>query len=144
MRVRASSDSRICKRVYQGGEYSPPGADVARLKPELPVLACLQDLEAIRPKTILRLIESAENLRLSADSNSPPSPSEHVCQNCGYLTSQVGTCVRVAIPYERSIVWRNVPFSSGHVQQKICKACVLLEGLNTGNPHAGLRKTANK
>ena len=39
-------------------------------------------------------------------------PERLKCENCGYITSQ-----------------------------KICKACVLLEGLNKGKPKLGIKKT---
>lgn len=72
----------------------------------------VKDLEAIRPRAILDLIQSASEMRFEGGvDNAPPPTVPHECSRCGYLTSQ-----------------------------KVCKACVLLEGLNMGLPGLGIRR----
>ncbi|KNE71226.1 cytoplasmic tRNA 2-thiolation protein 1 [Allomyces macrogynus ATCC 38327] len=86
----------------------------------------LKDLEAIRPSAILDIIHSGEAFAAPSD---PPSakttaapahahgekPAQRdagECERCGYMSSQ-----------------------------RVCKACVLLEGLNRGLPRLGIGKT---
>ena len=67
----------------------------------------LKDLERIRPKTILDIIQSCEKTQFSSKKLTKSSQSSsvpvHPCPKCGFSTSQ-----------------------------KFCKACVLLHGLNSG------------
>uniref|UniRef100_A0A0N5A210 Cytoplasmic tRNA 2-thiolation protein 1 n=1 Tax=Parastrongyloides trichosuri TaxID=131310 RepID=A0A0N5A210_PARTI len=72
------------------------------------VRTLIKDLEAIRPKTIMDLIRSAESLTLKDDVS---VPDLLLCQKCGYISSQ-----------------------------KICKACLLLTGLENDDPHIGVSK----
>uniref|UniRef100_A0AC35UE87 Cytoplasmic tRNA 2-thiolation protein 1 n=1 Tax=Rhabditophanes sp. KR3021 TaxID=114890 RepID=A0AC35UE87_9BILA len=72
------------------------------------VRTLIKDLEAIRPRTIMDLIRSAESLTLKADVF---IPEKLLCENCGYISSQ-----------------------------KICKACLLLTGLEKDDPHMGVSK----
>ena len=57
--------------------------------------------QAVRPRAILDLITSAEQLRLGAREGGKAAPVAGTCQRCGYISSQA-----------------------------VCKACLLLEGLN--------------
>jgi len=74
----------------------------------------VKDLEAARPRAIVDLVRSSERLRLRA-STTAAMPSPGTCARCGYLSSQ-----------------------------EICKACVLLEGLNRGIPRLGISRTRRK
>ncbi|KAF5838474.1 hypothetical protein DUNSADRAFT_2803 [Dunaliella salina] len=81
----------------------------------------VKDLEAARPTAILDIIRSAENFRFPSQQRPPhadpanggsstptPVPTGPVprqCERCGYLSSQ-----------------------------RVCKSCVMLEGLNKGRP----------
>lgn len=64
----------------------------------------LKDLERIRPSAILDIIHSGENMHLNLETTQR-IPRVGKCERCGYISSQ-----------------------------KLCKACVLLEGLNKGRP----------
>jgi cytoplasmic tRNA 2-thiolation protein 1 len=79
----------------------------------------VKDLEAARPRAILDLVRSGERLRVhgGAASNAghaaaAPQQRPGKCVRCGYLSSQ-----------------------------EVCKACVLLEGLNKGMPRLGISRT---
>eukprot|EP01138_Halocafeteria_seosinensis_P016425 gb/GECG01016756.1/.p1 GENE.gb/GECG01016756.1/~~gb/GECG01016756.1/.p1 ORF type:complete len:437 (+),score=51.13 gb/GECG01016756.1/:1-1311(+) len=72
----------------------------------------LKDLEAIRPSSILDIIYSAESFRIdqsNSESAKAKMPTLRKCENCGYISSQ-----------------------------RLCKACVLLDGLDKGKPRMGL------
>lgn len=72
----------------------------------------LKDLEAIRPSSILDIIYSAESFRIdqsNSDTAKAKMPTLRKCENCGYISSQ-----------------------------RLCKACVLLDGLDKGKPRMGL------
>ncbi|KAJ3286471.1 cytosolic thiouridylase subunit Ctu1 [Borealophlyctis nickersoniae] len=73
----------------------------------------LKDLEAIRPSAIMDIIHSGEAYELGTDVkvNVPVKGRVVVgtCERCGYMSSN-----------------------------KLCKACVLLEGLNRGLPKLGI------
>lgn len=71
-------------------------------------------LQAARPRAIVDLVRSAERLRLRT-SATEAMPKPGTCSRCGYLSSQ-----------------------------EICKACVLLEGLNRGLPRLGVSRTRKK
>lgn len=62
----------------------------------------LKDLEKIRPTVIIDIIHAGENFQFKSDTTSS-MPSLMTCSKCGYISSN-----------------------------KVCKACVLLEGLNKG------------
>lgn len=66
----------------------------------------LKDLEALRPAAILDIIRSGEAFQLQEDDSGKANKRQiqRNCERCGYISSN-----------------------------KLCKACVLLEGLNTGN-----------
>ena len=68
----------------------------------------LKDLEAIRPRCIIDIIYSGENISMS-EGGMKTVHSQTVCVDCGYITSQLK-----------------------------CRACVLLEALNSGAPKVGL------
>lgn len=99
----------------------------------------LKDLEAVRPRAILDILHAGETLRVSTAGTSaavqgacspregalhavclvcsvthPPSPplDAGTCERCGYMSSR-----------------------------RLCKACVLLDGLARGAPKQGLRKS---
>lgn len=74
----------------------------------------LRTLQAARPRAIVDLVHSAERLRLRSDA-SGTAPRPGTCMRCGYLSSQA-----------------------------VCKACVLLEGLNKGLPRLGVSRTRKK
>ena len=69
--------------------------------------AYIKDLEKIRPTSILDIIHSGEQLKFK-DTVKDRLPSQGNCQRCGYISSM-----------------------------EICKACLLLEGLNKGLPKLG-------
>ncbi|KAJ1500975.1 nucleotidyltransferase [Coelomomyces lativittatus] len=79
--------------------------------------AFLKDMEAIQPSVILDIIRSGEHFAATPPSSSCMSSqkSTHTspCERCGYMSSQ-----------------------------QICKACLLLEGLNKGLPKLGIGKSA--
>jgi len=64
-----------------------------------------------RPRAICDLIKSAEDFRLDVREGQS-LPRPGKCQRCGYISSQ-----------------------------DVCKACVLLEGLNKGLPNLGVSRT---
>ncbi|CAI4222082.1 unnamed protein product [Auanema sp. JU1783] len=69
----------------------------------------VKNMERVRPKAILDLIQSGEALQIKKEVAMPTLMN---CTRCNYITSQ-----------------------------KLCKACLLLEGLNTGNTGLGVRKS---
>ncbi len=62
--------------------------------------AFLKDLEAIRPAAILDIIQSGEAFQIQADDKGAQRQVQRNCERCGYISSN-----------------------------KLCKACVLLDGL---------------
>ena len=74
--------------------------------------AYIKDLEKIRPTTIIDIIHSGEQL-VVGDKARARLPDQSLCKQCGYISSQ-----------------------------EICKACVLLEGLNRGLPQLGVGKSS--
>ncbi|KAL7752297.1 cytosolic thiouridylase subunit Ctu1 [Sorochytrium milnesiophthora] len=72
----------------------------------------LKDLEAARPSAILDIIRSGESYSISGRPQRAKQAAAGVCERCGYISSQ-----------------------------RVCKACVLLEGLNRGLPRLGVGKT---
>ena len=74
--------------------------------------AYIKDLEKIRPTAILDIIHSGEQLKFK-DSVKERLPSQGICKRCGYISSM-----------------------------EICKACLLLEGLNKGLPKLGVGKSS--
>ena len=62
----------------------------------------IKDLEALRPSTIIDIIHSAENLQIS-ENVQENLPKQQNCKRCGYISSN-----------------------------DLCKACVLLQGLEKG------------
>ena len=74
--------------------------------------AYIKDLEKIRPTTIIDIIHSGEQL-VVGDKARARLPEQSLCKQCGYISSQ-----------------------------EICKACVLLEGLNRGLPQLGVGKSS--
>mmetsp|Transcript_32431 Transcript_32431/g.91904 ORF Transcript_32431/g.91904 Transcript_32431/m.91904 type:complete len:322 (-) Transcript_32431:238-1203(-) len=74
----------------------------------------VKDLEVARPSAIVDVIRSAEEMRMSSAGNvsSSHAPEPGTCERCGYISSQ-----------------------------SVCKACVLLEGLNSGNAKLGVSRT---
>ncbi|KAG0289309.1 cytosolic thiouridylase subunit Ctu1 [Dissophora globulifera] len=70
----------------------------------------LKDLEAIRRTSIVDIIHSGEALSASVQANeSTKLPTMSTCTRCGYISSN-----------------------------ELCKACLLLEGLNKGLPQLGI------
>ncbi|KAL4421680.1 hypothetical protein ABPG77_001221 [Micractinium sp. CCAP 211/92] len=75
----------------------------------------VKDLEAARPRAIVDLIRSAEQFRvpgLGDAAGTTALPQPGSCERCGYISSQ-----------------------------PVCKACLLLEGLNKGLPRLGVSRT---
>merc|ERR1711884_673051 len=72
----------------------------------------IKDLEKIRPSSIMDIIHSGENLKFKTDIKEK-MPDQTLCVQCGYISSQ-----------------------------QICKACVLLAGLNKGLPQLGVGKSS--
>ena len=71
----------------------------------------LKDLEAIRPSSILDIIYSGESYAIKEDLK-VGMKAQGTCERCGYISSN-----------------------------SLCKACVLLEGLNRGLPKLGVGNT---
>eukprot|EP00891_Asterochloris_glomerata_P006404 jgi/Astpho2/6404/Aster-08091 len=69
----------------------------------------IKDLEALRPRAILDVIQSAEDFRIDLGAQGSPASQPRSCERCGYICSQ-----------------------------RVCKACQLLEGLNKGLPGLGV------
>lgn len=76
--------------------------------------AFLKDLERIRPSAILDIIYSGEGLQLDSKVNER-LPQRSVCSQCGHVSSQ-----------------------------SVCKACVLLRGLNQGKPRLAVGKSSHR
>ena len=74
--------------------------------------AYIKDLEKIRPTSILDIIHSGEQLKFK-ETVKERLPSQGNCTRCGYISSM-----------------------------EICKACLLLEGLNKGLPKLGVGKSS--
>ena len=72
----------------------------------------IKDLEKIRPSSIMDIIHSGENLVFKSNVKDR-LPTQGNCTRCGYVSSM-----------------------------DICKACLLLEGLNKGLPKLGIGKTS--
>lgn len=70
----------------------------------------LKDLEALRPISIIDIIRSGEHFAFK-DETVRQMATRGTCSRCGYLSSN-----------------------------RLCKACVLLEGLNKGKPKVSLRE----
>jgi cytoplasmic tRNA 2-thiolation protein 1 len=68
----------------------------------------IKDLEQLRPSSILDIIRSGEDFVLK-DEVKEKLPEQGTCERCGYMSSR-----------------------------KICKACVLVEGLERGMPKLGI------
>lgn len=69
----------------------------------------LKDLEAIRPTSIVDIIQSGQNLKISTEVKQSRKTELQNCERCGYISSN-----------------------------KTCKACILLEGLEKGTPQLGI------
>jgi cytoplasmic tRNA 2-thiolation protein 1 len=65
----------------------------------------------VKPSAILNIIEAAETMRFKSGSKDS-MPQPGKCERCGYISSQ-----------------------------KVCKACLLLDGLNRGLPGLGVGRT---
>jgi len=74
----------------------------------------VKDLEAARPRAIVDLVKTAERLQIK-DSTKTEMRKPGTCTKCGYLSSQ-----------------------------SVCKACLLLEGLNKGMPQLGIANSRKK
>eukprot|EP00116_Pleurobrachia_bachei_P008415 sb/3468677/ len=72
----------------------------------------LKDLERIRPRAILDVIKSGEDLAIKDDVK---MPTQMTCARCGYI-------------------------SSG----ELCKACIMLDGLNRGKPQLSVGKATKR
>lgn len=73
----------------------------------------LKDIESIRPSSIIDIIKSGESIQLSTEAKIR-IPEQTKCTKCGYISSQ-----------------------------EVCKACIILEGLNRGLPKLGLGKSSH-
>lgn len=71
----------------------------------------LKDIEAIRPSAILDIIKSGDSLTLN-NTIKNSLPEQRKCSKCSYISSQ-----------------------------EICKACRILQGLNSGAPKLGIGKS---
>lgn len=74
----------------------------------------LKDIESIRPSSIIDIIKSGDSLQLGSTAKDK-LPEQRKCSRCGYISSQ-----------------------------EICKACQILEGLNSGIPMLGINKGKRK
>jgi len=78
------------------------------------VRSFIKDLEKIRPSSIMDIIHSGENL-VFKNNVKEKLPIQRKCMKCGYISSM-----------------------------EICKACILLEGLNKGLPKLAIGKSYKK
>ena len=78
---------------------------------KIPLKRCHALAKAVRPRAICDLIRSAEQFRLDVKAGEA-LPVPGKCGRCGYISSQ-----------------------------PVCKACMLLEGLNKGMPTLGVSRT---
>ena len=69
-------------------------------------------VQALRPRAILDVIQSAEDFRIDLGAQGSPASQPRSCERCSYICSQ-----------------------------RVCKACQLLEGLNKGLPGLGVKRT---
>lgn len=74
----------------------------------------LKDIESIRPSSIIDIIKSGDSLQLETITKDK-LPQQRRCTRCGYISSQ-----------------------------EVCKACKILEGLNSGIPKLGISKGKRK
>lgn len=74
----------------------------------------LKDIESIRPSSIIDIIRSGDSIHLGADAKNK-LPDQRKCSRCGYISSQ-----------------------------ETCKACKILEGLNSGVPNFGIGKAKRR
>lgn len=74
--------------------------------------ALLKDLERLEPLSVLRIVQSGERLTCGIDA-ARRLPQQGSCERCGHASSQ-----------------------------QVCKACVLLEGLNRGLPRLAIGKSS--
>lgn len=74
----------------------------------------LKDLESVRPSSIIDIIKSGDSLVLE-NSVKVKMPEQRKCLKCGYMSSR-----------------------------ETCKACMILEGLNSGKPKLGIGKRKEK
>lgn len=74
--------------------------------------ALLKDLEVLQPRCIMDILYAGEHLQVKAK-EALPSSAPHPCERCGFTTSQ-----------------------------RLCRACVLLQSLERGNPAAALHRTS--
>lgn len=72
-------------------------------------------MQAVRPHAIVDLIHAGETMRIPLSEAGQAMTVAGTCQRCGYMSSQA-----------------------------VCKACVLLEGLNKGLPNHGIGKVKLK
>ncbi|KAI9216415.1 hypothetical protein BC828DRAFT_393615 [Blastocladiella britannica] len=103
----------------------------------------LKDLEAMRPTAILDIIYSGEAFSTVPPSGRPvqvPADDEEgpSCGTGPVASDEVGGSTRHQQQTAAGACERCGYMSS----QRICKACVLLEGLNRGLPALGIGKTA--
>lgn len=73
----------------------------------------LKDIESIRPSAIIDIIKSGDSFQLGSKAKTK-LPQQRQCASCGYISSQ-----------------------------EFCKACKILEGLNSGRPTLGISKGKN-
>lgn len=52
-------------------------------------IVILQDLEAVRPRAILDIIQAASEFRFAQDTSGAPPVVAKQCVRCSYMTSQV-------------------------------------------------------
>jgi len=71
----------------------------------------LKDLEASRNSSIIDIIRSAEHFSVKFDESGPVKQVLGKCTRCGYISSN-----------------------------KLCKACIMLDGLNKGRPRVTLQQ----
>lgn len=69
--------------------------------------------QVAQPSAILNIIQSAETMRFKGSADGA-MPQPGKCEVCGYISSQ-----------------------------RVCKACVLLEGLKRGLPNLGISRTSS-
>ena len=72
-------------------------------------------MQAVRPHAIVDLIRAGETMRIPQSEGGEPLTTPGTCERCGYMSSQA-----------------------------VCKACILLEGLNKGLPNAAVGRPRAK
>ncbi|ODQ68179.1 hypothetical protein NADFUDRAFT_20091 [Nadsonia fulvescens var. elongata DSM 6958] len=95
----------------------------------------IKNLEAVRPSSIIDIIKSGESFVLLKNQKKYPTPAER--QETATTMATASTCQNLAqgapSAFDPNVTRANRCHTCGYLSMnKICKACILLEGLNAG------------